>query len=534
MREVWMSVSRATSVSRALVVAAGLLALLGLYGCPKTGAVCATGQRDCGGACVDVSSDSSNCGVCGKACGERQVCANGACQCEPGAIPCGTTCINPKTDPNNCGGCVAEHAGAACAATDVCENGTCQITCTTPGLTRCGHSCVDLTSDPSHCGACGTVCASGQSCRAGACGYDLVAACFNTGQVIGLQAETNAKGALMASSPNPQALARANDVLLVGDAFSGQIAQMDARSLTLYASPISSGTDVRHIFVDEPYAYVVEDGSHTLQVLQRGGNAQDGGYAYATVGQLSLGANAFPQAIAKLGSELFIPLFGGLGSQGETTGQAVARVDIHDPTQPSLVTQIPLSGVDLKPFDGGTSIPRPSWIVAQNGKLYAPLNNLRADYSPGGPGLLAKIDPADNSVSTVDLGEGCLNAGYVAPYGTGLLVSCGGQTDYTVSPAVTTRTGVVLLDANDQRVSFASLDCPADQAICVSASALHLAVRGDRVYVGDASQGRVFVLEVVNGQLVERRGFNTDGGQPIDVCPPGQYGSQVSDILASP
>ena len=40
----------------------------------------------------------------------------------------------------------------------------------------------------------------------------------------------------------------------------------------------------------------------------------------------------------------------------------------------------------------------------------------------------------------------------------------------------------------------------------------------------------------VRNQLVERRGFNgaADGGQPLDVCPPGPYGSLVSDMLAVP
>lgn len=521
---------------RLVVVAAGLMGLAVMSACPKTGPVCGTGQQACGSACVDLTSDAQNCGACGKACGERQVCAYGTCQCQAGSILCGTTCVDPRTDPNNCGGCASDHSGAVCASTDVCEAGACRINCSTTGLSRCGRSCVDLSTDPSNCGACDHACDTGQSCRASTCTYDVVAACFNSGQVVGIQSGTDAKGALVASSPNPQALARVGDVLLVGDGVSHQIAQADANSLTLYDSAIASGGDIRHIFVDDPYVYVVEDGSHTLQVLQRGDASPDGGSNYATVGQLSLGANSYPQAIAKVDSVLFIPLFGGFGSQAEAAGQAVARVDIHDPTQPTLIDQIPLSGLDLQPFDGGTSLPRPSWIVAQNGRVYAPLNNLRSDYSVGGPGLLARIEPSTGAVSTVPLGDGCLNAGFVAPFGQGLLVSCGGQTDYSASPARTTSTGVVLLDANDQRVSFLSLECPADQPDCVSASAVHLAVSGSRIYVGDASQGRVFVLEVVNGQLVERRGFHAaaQGGQPLDVCPPGPYGSLVSDILASP
>ncbi len=48
----------------------------GLAGCPCPGA------RDtrCGAACVDVSSNRTNCGACGHACGANQVCADGQCQ----------------------------------------------------------------------------------------------------------------------------------------------------------------------------------------------------------------------------------------------------------------------------------------------------------------------------------------------------------------------------------------------------------------------------------------------------------------------
>jgi outer membrane protein assembly factor BamB len=39
-----------------------------------------TGGTDCGSACVDVSSDSANCGGCGLACAAGQTCAAGTCQ----------------------------------------------------------------------------------------------------------------------------------------------------------------------------------------------------------------------------------------------------------------------------------------------------------------------------------------------------------------------------------------------------------------------------------------------------------------------
>ena len=520
-----------TEWSRALRMMTGMLALCGavlLAGCPKQGAVCATGQRACGEACVDTASDPANCGACGFACNPKQICANSVCQCQPGTEWCGSACADVQTDAAHCGAC-----GHACAAGDVCEAGTCQVACSKPGFTRCGRSCVDLQADATHCGTCDNACPDVQSCHAGACAYDVVAACYNKGVLVGVQAGADLRGPQVSSSPNPQALAVSQDRVLVGDGQDPFVYQA-RRNLSLFpdSTRAASGHDIRHLVVEEPYVYVVEDGSHTLQVLQRGAVA-DGAPAYATVGQVSLGENSFPQAIAQVGARLYIPLLGGFGASA-SAGQALAIVDVTDKAHPSLVKTVPLD-VNLQPYDGQTSLPRPSWAVAQHGRIYVALNNLRPDYSVGGPGLLARYDPTTEHLDTVSLGDGCLNATFVTAYGDGLLVSCSGSTNYATG--ATTQTGVVLLDANDARASFASLECPADQSGCLAASATHLAVRGSRVYVGDASQGRVFVLEVVGGQLVERHGFHGDSsGQPLALCPPSptDFGSFISDVIAVP
>jgi hypothetical protein len=41
---------------------------------------CSAGQTDCGSGCVDMTSDTANCGACGFACSTGQTCANGVCQ----------------------------------------------------------------------------------------------------------------------------------------------------------------------------------------------------------------------------------------------------------------------------------------------------------------------------------------------------------------------------------------------------------------------------------------------------------------------
>jgi hypothetical protein len=87
---------------------------------------CGAGLVDCadGRGCVDLASDSRNCGACGVSCGLLQHCASGTCigvSCFDGTVDCGV-----------------------------------------------GH-CVDLQGDFGHCGACGNVCSEGTRCVGGLC-----------------------------------------------------------------------------------------------------------------------------------------------------------------------------------------------------------------------------------------------------------------------------------------------------------------------------------------------------------------------------
>ncbi|MDB4928359.1 MAG: Tryptophan synthase alpha chain, partial [Myxococcaceae bacterium] len=119
-----------------------LLALVAMVGCTSGVSVvggpadagvtdmgppaCATGQVRCGGTCVDTATDRANCGACGTACGQAQLCTAGACalSCPTGQSACGTTCANLRTDLQNCGAC-----DRRCAAGQVCSDGACTATC---------------------------------------------------------------------------------------------------------------------------------------------------------------------------------------------------------------------------------------------------------------------------------------------------------------------------------------------------------------------------------------------------------------------
>ena len=61
---------------------------------------CNTGQTGCGSTCVSLSSNSSNCGTCGRACGAGSSCSGGSCYLGDGQ-PCstGSQCLSGACTP---------------------------------------------------------------------------------------------------------------------------------------------------------------------------------------------------------------------------------------------------------------------------------------------------------------------------------------------------------------------------------------------------------------------------------------------------
>src|SRR5204862_3971323 len=83
----------------------------------------------CGDHCVDLTRSLSNCGACGKACGDGQVCAAG--QCIEGDV------LGPQCDPK-------------CAKDEVCLAGADKNACCKYAL-LCGGVC--LSAPPRQCQA---------------------------------------------------------------------------------------------------------------------------------------------------------------------------------------------------------------------------------------------------------------------------------------------------------------------------------------------------------------------------------------------
>ena len=191
--------------------------------CPNGWSYCAALEK-----CVDLKTDTSNCGSCGATCdvpndGSAAICANGACArrcvndpptkyCGANSICCsGNGCTNTLTDANNCGGCGVVCPGdSAAGLVGACDNGTCKFKCTNdpagkicakpssgggaacdsaglclqkctnPSESVCTNasnasSCVDLSTDEKNCGTCGLQCtASNQSCIEKTCATKVI------------------------------------------------------------------------------------------------------------------------------------------------------------------------------------------------------------------------------------------------------------------------------------------------------------------------------------------------------------------------
>jgi hypothetical protein len=421
------------------------------------------------------------------------------------------------------------------------------------GLTVCGSACVDLSSTTDNCGACGATCGGAQmcvegacrACTAGICTYDVVATCFNTGQVVALQADSGIKGPNIQVGDRPLTAAPMQDVLLVVDAAKKLREARMADFATLPEAP-ATGDAPNHVLVDDPYAYLINSASNTLLVFER--KAQPGTLTHGThfpqglqlesVASVDFGANTNPFASARLGSELWVTLYGNLGGDVSAGGR-VARVNVANPRQPALLSHVPLpSGDPLQPFPGSNPVPTPAGIVAHRGQIYVALNNLDPNtFGPGGPGIVVRISPDGANATYLPLGERCLNAGWLASVGNKLVVSCAGKATYdeNFNLVAVENSALALLDEQDAVVDTYPIECPAvSGSTCALPSAGRFAVVGNQILLGDNNAGRIFFVEVSGSKLIGKRTLEPQKPQPILACPRESGFSLVSDVVAIP
>jgi len=571
---------------RGLLVALGVLGLLAggaLTGCLSSSSlVCTAGTVECNVTCVYLNSDPANCGACGNACQPRAVCVptddggSGQCECQRGQVLpdggttillCNGTCTDITTDPKNCGGC-GGSGGAVCGTGQVCApndagGGVCQTSCGT--AVECNGACVTLSSDPHNCGACGNVCAQGYGCHPtpngstpGTCLPDAVVACIGTpGQVAPIfdSPVQPLAGPAVPGGIVPAALGILGDALLVGAEALGELSLRNLGLVSPEAPLLGGGVDFVEVdsrYDAGAYVYVVDGNSNTL-IIFRGPPAStasiflpDGGLkglGLAVDGGYQFGSSTVPEPYARVGNDIFVPLYGSF-PPSQAAGGTVVRLNLDQPNVPVLVGTYDLKGVPLQTFpDAGPSDPRPSQALFHGGYVYVVLNNLNASYQAAGPSVLVKIDPTQpldagvgsiSQIVTLDAGV-CLDAVSMAEAGGRLLVACFGQAQYdptTFATLSVDRSGVLLLDTNDALLSAWSPRCPDAGPACTPPIAGTLAVVDGRAYVGDQSSGRLFILDIAQGQLTQVVGYGADGGVPLQPCAPGV--SSVSDILSVP
>ena len=156
------------------------------FACDKLYADC--NHSDLDGCEVYTGDDPKNCGSCGNACKEGEVCWRGACGCPSGFTRCGDECVQLESDPSSCGTCgklceppKSDDAAWSCGplvqppnTTWGCATSSCTLQCN-PLFGDCnGNLCsdgceTDERTDPKNCGACGHACAAGQDCVQGTC-----------------------------------------------------------------------------------------------------------------------------------------------------------------------------------------------------------------------------------------------------------------------------------------------------------------------------------------------------------------------------
>lgn len=140
--------------------------------CAKGACECGAGKARCGPACVDILTDTKNCGECGLSCGLHASCIAGSCKCATGYYECAgpppdfdPMCMNLATDREHCGQC-----GIKCGFDQDCHEGSCGKACTDPKAPDyCAPDCTNLKQDPTNCGQCGKQCQWPVPCNNGTC-----------------------------------------------------------------------------------------------------------------------------------------------------------------------------------------------------------------------------------------------------------------------------------------------------------------------------------------------------------------------------
>lgn len=453
---------------------------------------CAAGEQLCGGACTSVEIDSANCGACGAACGAYQECNAGACECGPGTASCGDACVDLAADPAHCGAC-----DVACGSGQVCAAGACAAACPS-GQLACGGGCADASTDRWNCGACGNRCDRGESCREGTCRPDAYVACFATDDVRPVNAALRA-GLPRAAGDGPIALAVAGGRVWAAASLSHSLVSFPLDLGAAGVETVLGGGDLEALSASGDRLWVANVGAGSLVVYDAA--------ARRVVDEIVLGsAGENPRWVAFAGDRAYAALY---GRDPESGGQEVAVIDV---ATGDLVRRVPLQALADAP-----GLPFPSHAVAAGTKVYVTLANLGLDaygyYTlPAGSGKLAVIDTAaDDALSSIDLGDGCLNPGGLAASADGrmLWVACGGS-----GAVLPVELGETAVTVHAPLMAPPAVGAPGNVAPC-----------GGTGYVTDQWSGSVWRFDLSTGETLAAE----------EICPRSQAGwAWAADVACAP
>jgi hypothetical protein len=177
------------------------------------------------------------------ACSKEKVCASDQ-------VLCADACARLDTDPGNCGAC-----GHACAQGQVCTAGACVF------------------GTAQNCGALGRTCGTGETCRSGSCIADLYLACFDTNEVREATSALAPAGVPVATAAGPISLAWLGDALAVADSINGtvEVLRFDppgvrARTIAIPAGNVGF-SDLEFVTAAGGLLYVSNAAANVLDVL---------------------------------------------------------------------------------------------------------------------------------------------------------------------------------------------------------------------------------------------------------------------------
>jgi YVTN family beta-propeller protein len=417
--------------------------------------------------------------------------------CPSGETLCNGACIDLAVDPANCGAC-----GGACNAGDSCRTGL----------------CVALATDRLNCGAVGRACLPGESCLSGAC-TSLQVACFSVNEVRAVEPLDLASGSPpRQAGVGPIALATLGADVWSVASLSGSLSRLPRDLAVAPTEYLLHGNDFEYLTVRSGRLIISNSGAGTVVVVDPNTGA--------VLDEVPVGASAAENlrgisfATGGSGEKAYASLYGDSSSGNPALGQRVAVLDAARLAGCGLAANpghcLTVSGsIDLSAGADAPGLAFPGRSVAAGGKIYVTLANLKRGSSgyytdPAGPGRLAQIDPADDSVGFLSLGAACGNPGGLALRGTSLWVACGTG-------------GLVAVDLSGATPVAGALQAtppffvPGNVAFC-----------GDHGFVTDQYSGDIYPFDPVN--------YAASPAVATSICPAsaGAYGyAWASDVACA-